>query len=114
VIEAKNGYPNYSLDKHLKYNKSDELKSFWEQVINDAIKTNKEPMLIYNKKGLSCSWIGISENIFNRLINLINNIRYQMVYFPELNNYKKIFLFNKKEFFDIVKPKDIQELKDNM
>jgi hypothetical protein len=28
VIEAKNGYPNYSLDKHLKYNKSDELKSF--------------------------------------------------------------------------------------
>jgi hypothetical protein len=27
-IEAKNGYPKASLDKHLKYNKNDEIESF--------------------------------------------------------------------------------------
>jgi len=28
VLECKNGYENVSLDKHLKYNKSDDLKLF--------------------------------------------------------------------------------------
>ena len=35
-IECKDGYANTSLDKFFKYNKSDPLKSFWEQCVDDA------------------------------------------------------------------------------
>ncbi|MFW6173620.1 MAG: putative PDDEXK endonuclease [Elusimicrobiota bacterium] len=50
-MECKTGYENTSIDKHLKYNKSDPLKNSWEQCINDATKTDRHPMLIFRKKG---------------------------------------------------------------
>jgi hypothetical protein len=51
-IECKNGYKEASLDKILKYNKSDVIELHWIQCCDDATKSKKLPMLIYKKLGL--------------------------------------------------------------
>jgi len=83
VIEAKNGYPTTSLDLHLKYNKSDNLKRFWEQVTGDAEKVNKYSMLIYKKKGMSTPWLGISYDVHNKWKSYLENIRFVHLYWGE-------------------------------
>ena len=50
-IECKVGYPQSNIHKHLKKVKGDEIKAFWKQCVNDAVKAKKKPMLIYKKKG---------------------------------------------------------------
>lgn len=104
-IELKNGYPKTSLDNHLKDNKTDNLKDFWTQCTNDAIKNDKLPMLIYRKKGIQ-PWAGIDKIFFDvcTVKNELNYLRVKWHGLPEL------YLFDMKKFFKILKPKDLEEI----
>jgi len=62
-IELKTGYPQASIDKHLKDNKNNQIQDFWEQSCKDADRAKKFPMLIYRKKGMK-PWVGISRQFF--------------------------------------------------
>ena len=50
-IECKTGYPSTSFWQHFKKVKNFNIKEFWRQCVNDALKAEKRPMLIYRKKG---------------------------------------------------------------
>jgi hypothetical protein len=64
-IECKTGYPTTSFWQHftkVKFN----IEDFWLQSVDDAKKANKQPMLIYRKKGRR--WIvGINKQVDNAL-----------------------------------------------
>ena len=107
-IEAKNGYPKASLDKHLKYNKNDEIESFWNQAKSDASRGNKSPLLIIKRKGLNTIWLGINNNIYNKLQIKLEDIRFIHL------RYKKndeIYFFEIEEFLEKISPNDIKDLK---
>jgi hypothetical protein len=101
-IETKTGYSHASLDKHLKYNKSDPLKSFWEQCLNDAMKSNKFPMLIYKKKGLPTPWVGITRQIYIGLRDNIEDLRFIHLYWGR--DLLDTYFFEMKELFDLITP----------
>ena len=62
-FELKTGYKDTSLDKFLKYNKTDNFKNFWTQCINESC--GKLPIIVFRKKGLKDPWIGINGYLFN-------------------------------------------------
>jgi len=107
-IECKNGYPSASIDYHLKYNKSDPLLAFWEQCTNDAMLTNRFPMLIYKKKGIKPTFVGINNVLFNYLEHHLKPLRFVNLYYGE--HIQEVFLFGMDEFFDMVTPDIIKEL----
>lgn len=107
VIECKTGYKEASLDKHLKYNKSDPIKSFWEQVTEDSQKTWKLPMLVYRKKGMSTPWIGVTRETFKKLNKYITPYRHVYLYWgPDLPD---LYFYEKKQFFDKITPEIIKK-----
>jgi len=65
-FEAKCGYGGASFDKHLTGVKGNEIKSFWVQCNDDAIKHNKLPILVF-KKNRTKTWIGIPPSLFFKL-----------------------------------------------
>ena len=101
-IEAKNGYPNASLDKHLKYNRSDSIQAFWKQCVMDSIKAGKNPMLIYKKKGMPTPWIGITDFVYLKLKEELKPLRFVHLYWGE--DIPCTFFFEMKEFFDTITP----------
>lgn len=101
-IEAKIGYPDASLDKHLKYNKSDPLYSFWQQCLDDAIKSKKLPMLIYKKKGLPTPWVGIIYSTYLKLDDYLEKLRFVHLYWG--GDLLCVFFFEMKEFFEAITP----------
>lgn len=103
VVEAKNGYPTTSIDKHLKYGKDDKLLFFWQQVIEDSTRTEKYPLLVYKKKGQS-PWIGIDFKIYNTFIWYIKDLRHVCIHWDIKHNTKDLYLLDFKEFFDIITP----------
>jgi hypothetical protein len=105
-IEAKNGYPNANFHKHLKSNKNDEIKSFWEQCCRDAFNANKRPLLILRKKGYNAI-VGISCNEIINKIKDLNSISmaFENEYLPS------VCFFDMKSFFDRITPDDIRKLK---
>ncbi len=105
-FELKTGYKETSIDKFLKYNKTDKLKEFWNQCINDC-NDKKHPVLIYRKKGLNTPWVCIDNSLFNVLYRKLKNYRYIILHFRELRD---MYIFELKEFFDAVKPNDIKEI----
>jgi hypothetical protein len=109
-IECKTGYPNASIDFHLKSNKNDIIKDFWIQATEAAISSNKQPMLIFKKKGFSTPWLGITEKIYNKLKNYISTLRYVSIKWEteELDN---LYLFELNDFFKNVTPKIIKTIK---
>jgi len=109
-IEIKNGYSNTSLDKFFKYNKSDPLKSFWSQCVNDANESEKYPMLIYKKKGMSTLWIGIDVNSYNNLKNYLSKLRGMTLQWSEDDNLPFLYLYEMKEFFNNITPDILKEL----
>lgn len=110
VLECKSGYPKTSLDHHLKYNKKDWIKEFWEQVNNDAEKTNKYPMLIYKKKGFATPWVGVNPFCFEQLENNLSQARFVHVrYETELDD---VYFFEMKEFFNNINKDTIYYLKE--
>lgn len=105
-IELKNGYPQSNFHKFIKGAKKDEITAFWNQCCRDAFKANKDPMLVYKKKGCP-ALVGISESMLNSLLQLkslkfisINTIIDPVVYF-----------FDMDEFFEMIKPDDIRNIK---
>lgn len=107
-IECKSGYDSASLDKFLKYNKSDHLRDFWKQCVEDAQISNKFPMLIFKKKGYPTPWVGISNKLYEELKNCLTNIRFIHLHWNE--NLPDSYFFEMKEFFEYVKPETINEL----
>lgn len=106
VLECKDGYKNASFDKHLKYNKSDDIKNFWNQVVEDSRKTNKYPMLIYKKKGMPTPWVGITFEVFSLLKEKLKECRYiKLCWAGELPD---TYFFEYKEFFGKIIPADIE------
>lgn len=109
VFECKSGYAKTTLDNHLKYNKSDNIKDFWSQVVNDSEKVNKYPVLIYKKKGMPTPWLGISEELFGKLKKHLEGLRFLHLKWD--NELPDTYFFSYKEFFSIINPDIIKRLK---
>ena len=105
-FELKTGYKETSIDKFLKYNKTDKLKEFWCQCINDC-RGNKYPMLIYRKKGLNTPWVCIDNKLYRKLEKHLSNFRYIKLHFRDSRD---MYMFEMKEFFDKIKPSTIKEI----
>lgn len=101
-IECKNGYPKASIDNHLKYNKTDPIREFWEQCTNDAALTKRRPLLIYKKLGIKPTFVGIDQHTKELLGDILVDIRYIHLHYgmglPEL------YLYSMDEFFELVTP----------
>ena len=108
-LELKTGYKGASLDKHLKYNKSDPLKDFWIQAVDDAIQADKLPLLIYKKLGLKTPWLGI-ERVFNQYISkYVKDLRF--VHLRWESDYPDVYFYEFYEFFNIITPEIIKNIK---
>ena len=107
-FELKTGYKETSIDKFLKYNKTDKLKEFWVQCINDC-NNKKFPMLIYRKKGLNTPWVCIDKDLYEKLKVKLSGFRYITLHFRDIRD---MYMFEMKEFFDVIKPGDIKEIAD--
>lgn len=107
-IECKNGYPKTSIDYHLKYNKSDGIKEFWEQCCEAASKTNRNPLLIYRKKGIKPIYVGIDEYVFKKLFVFLKEQRFIHLSYPD-TDLSDIYLFGQSDFFDNITPKIVEK-----
>ena len=104
VTEIKIGYPQASLDLHLKANKSDPLMAFWEQVSFAANEANKYPFLIYRKKGMKVIWAGFTEPVFKRLYkNYLKDERFIHLSW-ENEELEDTYFFDFDKFLNNVKP----------
>jgi hypothetical protein len=106
-LELKNGYPKTSIDYHLKYNKSDGIREFWEQCVGDARKVNKHPMLIYRKKGINPIFIGMGLQLYQTFGDYLQASRfihlgYTEDYIPDL------YMFGITDFFNNITPKILE------
>ena len=107
-IEAKCGYPDASLDKHLKDKKIDIIEDFWKQCTDDAKKSDKLPLLIFKKTGLKCPWLGINKVTYEKLRNYLFDCRCVSLKFG--NELDLIFLFNMNEFFEKVSAEVVKNI----
>lgn len=105
-IECKNGYKGASLDKHLKFNKTDILKDFWIQTVGDAEKSNKSPMLIFKKKNIK-PWLGISYNTFQKYNEYLNKMKFIHIRWDK--EILDCYLFQMEDFFKKITPEIICE-----
>jgi len=100
-IECKNGYKKTSFWQHFKGIKGFNLELFWRQCIGDAKKADKQPMLIYRKKGnkelvgLDHYWTGLD----------LPSIR---LIFKKEKGLPPLVFYNMKEFFNIVTPEEMK------
>lgn len=105
-IECKTGYKEASLDKHLKYNKSDPIKDFWCQCTSDAEKSGKQPFLIYQKKGMQPKWVGINTYTKCKLEKYLTGCRYIHLHWAE--NLEDTWFYGYDEFFNSISPESIR------
>lgn len=106
VIECKVGYNQISLDKFFKNNKNDLLRDFWDQCIEEAKGTNREPFLIYKKSGLP-TVVMFKKKLVNKLnkdLLAINNISISW------EGYEDVIMYDFQTFLEMVKPKQIINL----
>ena len=101
-VELKCGYPDTSLDKYFKGNKNDTFEDFWVQCTRDATNSNKHPMLIYKKKGQKDIWLCIDNILYSRMENELQTLR--MMYLNWENKQSPMYIFEMKEFFDVITP----------
>jgi len=109
TIECKTGYDNASLDKHLKYNKSDPIKAFWIQVNDDAKKAKKYPLLIYQKLGLTPQWVGINYFILQTFAIELTDLRCVSLKWSVEDSLHEMHFFSLNEFFDRISPTIMKE-----
>lgn len=101
-VEIKTGYPNSNFHKNLKGVKNDEIFGFWQQSVGDASRSNKQPMLIYKKKGMN-TLVGIPvPNDFNDLTGHLHSVSLSFG-----GKLPEVRFFDMKEFFVAVKPENI-------
>lgn len=118
-IELKCGYPDASFDNIFKNNKNDDLKNFWDQCTRDAIKANKQPLLIFKKDRFPII-VGISEYFYDLLIKYYSkSTNKQLLYEPfikiqfSMKNdclLQPIIYFDFNTFFELIKYKELQEI----
>lgn len=108
-IEVKRNYPNSSFNSFMKKNKNDEILSFWKQSCHDANKANKHPMLIYTKTRHN-SLIGITLDVLNKLPKRLLTKR-RLTIGLEDDILPQCIFFDLDDFFEIVMPDDIKNLK---
>jgi hypothetical protein len=102
-IECKNGYKSTSFWQHFKGIKNFNLEQFWRQCIDDANKGDKEPMLIYRKKGQK-ELVG-----FDHYWTGLNLPSIRMLFSKEKKLPPLVF-YNMKDFFKIITPEDIMNV----
>ena len=107
-VECKNGYAEASLDKHLKDNKNNTIEDFWIQVNRDAAKGNKNPMLIFKKKGNNIIWLGIGSSAYDKLKEYLFELKFVQLNFA--NGLETVYLFDMKKFFKIITPGVVKEI----
>ena len=106
-LECKNGYPGNSVDYHLKYNKSDGIKEFWEQCCNDANASNRSPMLIYRKKGIRPIFACIDDYMYGILKKRLDGLRFIHLSYPD-TELPDMYMFGLDEFFEKITPDTIE------
>lgn len=111
-IELKKGYPDSSLDKHLKKNKNNSIRDFWVQANQGANKNNREAMLIYGKKGLN-PWCGISLHMFEILKFEQYGLPYMIMSFGKEFNLPVLVFIDIDDFFTLITPDQIKALISN-
>jgi len=104
-IELKVGYPKTSFWQHFRDTKSFGIRLFWDQCCEDAVKAKKKPMLIYRRKGKS-EIVGIS--YMPEILNSLTNINSLILKWKEID-IPQLYLFDMKEFFNSISPKEIKE-----
>ena len=107
-IEAKNGYPKSNFHKHLKGVKNDEIRLFWEQCINDAVRADKMPMLIYKKKNYN-ALLGLSE-LKGVLGEKLQHIPSVTIDWGEANDLPICHFYDMELFLNTITPEDIKGL----
>jgi hypothetical protein len=100
-IECKNGYPKASIDYHLKYNKSDPIREFWNQCNTDANLTKRYPLLIYKKLGIKPTFVGINSTVYDKLKPELKGLRFVHLCYDTLPD---VYLFGMDEFFGAMTP----------
>ncbi len=108
-IECKIGYPKTSFWQHFTKVKFG-VQEFWQQALNDAIKSNKHPLLFYRKKGRK-QIVGINRFIQEKLYKKIGGLRHIMVCWShEINENpsQDCMLYDMETFFEKVTPDDIK------
>lgn len=103
-IECKTGYPKTSFWQHFTSVKFG-IEEFWLQALEDANRSNKQPMLIYRKKGRKCI-IGINENVDNKLKKYL--CKFNSVKLKWLEDIQECILYDFDSFFTIT-PDQIKE-----
>lgn len=105
-VECKNGYDDVSIDKFLKYNKSDGLRLFWQQCTVDAVMSKKHPLLIYRKLGITPVWIGVNDVVFDNVIKYLDSVRYIKLFWTE--DIQDVYLFGMEDFFNGLTPEIVK------
>lgn len=96
-IEAKNGYPAGSIDLHLKQNKNEIIKDFWDQACDDATKADKLPMLVYKKKGFPNPWVGFCPIANEKIKKHLKGLRFVHMCFGD--DRPDLYFYNLNELF---------------
>lgn len=107
IIECKDGYKNASFDKHLKYNKSDDIRDFWIQTCEPTEDIKKHPMLIYKKKGMPTPWLGIDFCVYSLLKPYLEGLRFVHLKWGE--DLRDTYFFEYKEFFATISPSIVKK-----
>jgi len=108
-LELKNGYPKTSIDYHLKYNKSDGIREFWEQCVGDAVKVGKHPMLIYRKKGIKPIYVGMAPILYQMVSQYLTECRFVHLGYTN-GDLPDLYMFGLSDFFDNITPDIIKEI----
>lgn len=107
-IECKTGYPQTSFWQHFGRVKNFNVEIFWRQCVEDAIKANKNPMLIYRKKGRK-PIIGISRWMSGKL-SIEGELPYLEMSFDDVRLPILVF-YDFNDFLEIVKPQRMKNMR---
>ena len=102
-FELKTGYEGASFDLHLKCNKNEPLKAFWEQSVKDAKRADKEPVVIFRKKRMPNIWCAISENLFKKFYNGLKEKRIIMLTWGN-DSLPAVIFMNLEDFLGVIHP----------
>lgn len=105
VIECKTGYPKTSFWQHFN-NVKFGIEDFWTQAL-DQIYDNKQPILIYRKKGRK-PIVGINKYIQRKLKKNIKDLNNITVCWG--SKIQDCILYDMEEFFERITPDDIRKI----
>lgn len=105
-IECKIGYPKTSFWQHFNTTKFG-IEEFWNQAIDDSIKANKHPMLIYRKKGRRII-VGIDKYVQDKLNKKLKGLNHIGISWGVEDSPISCFLYDMNDFFECIRPEDIK------